>query len=119
MTLETSIAQAISKDFDILEAMPDIYAIPIDQLEPYVEEYIHRVHDTLRTILHQKGDAYLRSKDAAGLCALCLDNGISLPPRMLLKICQTIIALQVIDTRCVIETPNGYVLYFVKMTVSQ
>ncbi len=118
MSIETCIAHAIHKDLDILEAVPEVQELPVEQLEHYVEQYITTVQDILCTIVETKGEAYLRSKDAAGLCAACLDAGISLPPRMLLRMCQTIVQLTTLDAQFILDTDDGASLYYVRMALS-
>jgi hypothetical protein len=118
MSIETCIAHAIHKDLDILEAVPDVQKVPVEELECYIEQYITAVQEILCTIVETKGEVYLRSKDAAGLCAACLDAGISLPPRMLLRMCQTIVQLTTLDAQFILDTEDGTSLYYVRMAVS-
>ena len=117
MSIETCIAHAIHKDLDIIEALPEVQDLPVEQLETYVEGYILKMQESLCTVIEAKGDCYLRSKDAAGLCAACLESGVGLPPRMLLRMCQTIIQLTTLDAKFILDTPEGKSLYFVKMAL--
>ena len=117
MSIETCIAHAIHKDLDIIEALPEVQDLPVEQLETYVESYILKVQETLCCVIEAKGDDYLRSKDAAGLCAACLEYGVGLPPRMLLRMCQTIIQLTTLDAKFILDTMEGKSLYFVKMAL--
>jgi hypothetical protein len=118
MSIETCIAHAIHKDLDIIEALPEVQDLPVETLETYVERYILQVQESLCNVIHAKGESYLRSKDAAGLCAACLESGVSLPPRMLLRMCQTIIQLTTLDARFILDTDAGTSLYFVKMQLA-
>jgi len=118
MSIETCIAHAIHKDLDIIEAIPEVQDLPVEQLEPYVEKYVLEIQEALCNIIEAKGDRFLRSHDAAGLCAACLESGIGLPPRMLLRMCQTIVQLQTIDAKFILDTPEGKSLYYVKMALS-
>ncbi|MBI5156069.1 hypothetical protein HZA45_02210 [Candidatus Peregrinibacteria bacterium] len=118
MSIETCIAHAIHRDLDIVEALPEIQDLPVEQLEIYVERYVTQVQQALYGIIQKKGDPYIRSKDSAGLCALCLEAGISLPPRMLLRMCQTIVQLTTIDARFILDTPEGKSVYYVKIAVA-
>lgn len=118
MSIETCIAHAIHKDLDILEAVPDVQTIPVEQLETYIEQYISGMQEILCTIVETKGESFLRSKDAAGLCAACLDGGINLPPRMLLRMCQTIVQLTTLDAQFILDTEDGTSLYYVRMAVA-
>jgi hypothetical protein len=117
MTIETSIARAIQRDLDIVEALPEIHDIPVEQVETFVEGYVLQMHERLSSIINQKGKNYLKSHDAAGLCATCLDGGVSLPPRMMLKMCQTIIELSELQAKFILDTDDGKTLYYFKMTV--
>jgi len=47
-----------------------------------------------------------------------LESGVSLPPRMLLKMCQTIIQLQLLDAKFILDTDSGASLYFVKLALA-
>ncbi|MBP9750505.1 MAG: hypothetical protein KBC95_01520 [Candidatus Peribacteraceae bacterium] len=117
MTIETSIARAIQRDLDIVEALPEIHDIPVEQVETFVEGYVLQMHERLSAIINQQGKNYLKSHDAAGLCATCLDGGVSLPPRMMLKMCQTIIELSELQAKFILDTDDGKTLYYFKMTV--
>ena len=118
MSIETCIAHAIHKDLDIIEALPEVQDLPVEQLETYVERYVLQVQESLCSIIHTKGETYIRARDAAGLCAACLESGISLPPRMMLKMCQTIVQLTTLDAKFILDTPDGKSLYLVKMVLS-
>jgi hypothetical protein len=118
MSIETCIAHAIHKDLDIVEALPEIQDLPVEQLEPYVERYVTYVQESLSNVIREHGDPFLRSKDAAGLCAACLEGGIGLPARMMLRMCQTIIQLQTIDAKFILDTPEGASLYYVKLVLA-
>lgn len=118
MTIESCIAHAIHKDLDIIEALPEVQDLPVEQLEPYVEQYVVGVQEALCLVVGSKGEMFIRSKDAAGLCAACMEAGIGLPPRMLLRICQTIINLSGLDAKFVLDTDSGASLYFVKLSLA-
>ena len=118
MSIETCIAHAIHKDLDIVEALPEIQDIPVDQLEPYVEKYVLEIQESLYSVIRTKGDSYIRSKDAAGLCATCLESGVGLPPRMLLRMCQTIMQLSTLEAKFILDTEEGKSLYYVKMAIA-
>lgn len=118
MTIDACIAHAIHSDLDIVEALPEVHDIPVDELEIYVEKYVLQIQESLYNIIIQQGDPYLRSKDAAGLCATCLEAGVSLPPHMLLKMCQTILNLSQIDAKFILDTDAGTSLYYVKMAIT-
>ncbi|MDB4978701.1 MAG: hypothetical protein JWM56_887 [Candidatus Peribacteria bacterium] len=118
MTIDACIAHAIHTDLDIIEALPHVHDIPFEELETYVEKFVLRVQESMYNVIIDKGDRYLRSRDAAGLCATCLEAGVSLPPHMLLKMCQTIMQLAEMDAKFILDTEDGKTLYYVKMTLT-
>ena len=117
MSIDACIAHAIHSDLDILEVLPELKGMPVESLEPYIENYILTVQQALRGIIIEHGDKFLRSKDAAGLCATCMEAGIGIPPKMLLKMCQTIMQLSTIDARFILDTEDGASLFYVRMGV--
>ena len=118
MTLDACIAHAIHSDLDILEALPEVEYVPVEDLEPYVERFVVTVQESLRNVIVERGERFLRSHDAAGLCATCIESGISLPPGMLLKMCQTIMNLSQLDAKFILDTEEGKSLYYVKLEVT-
>jgi len=118
MSIEASIAHAIRNDLDILQVLPEIHELPMEELQSYIERYIVDVQDALYKVISQKGERYLRSKDAAGLCATCLKENVGLPPEILLRMCQTIIQLNTLEAQFILDTPEGKTLYYVKMELS-
>ncbi|MEK7590835.1 MAG: hypothetical protein AAB489_01345 [Patescibacteria group bacterium] len=117
MSIDACIAHAIHSDLDVLEALPEVHDIPVDDLEPYIERFVVNVQESLYNVIMDYGEPYLRSKDAAGLCATCLEAGISLPPGMLLRMCQTIMQLSELDAKFILDTDEGASLYYVKMVI--
>ena len=118
MTLDACIAHAIHSDLDIVEALPEVHDLPVEDLEVYVEKYVLTIQESLYNVILNRGDKYLQSKDAAGLCATCLEAGVSLPPHMLLKMCQTIMNLSQLDAKFILDTEEGTSLYYVKMVLA-
>lgn len=118
MSIEACIAHAIHNDLDILEVLPEVHEIPVEELEPYIESYILQVQDSLCTIILEQGDKFIKANDAAGLCATCLEAGIGLPVQTLLKMCQTITQLSAIDAKFILDTDDGTSLYYMKMSLS-
>ena len=115
MSIDACIAHAIHSDLDILEVLPELKSMPVESLEPYIENYILTVQQDLRKVIVNRGDRFIRSKDAAGLCATCMESGIGIPPKMLLRMCQTIMQLSTIDARFILDTEEGASLFYVKM----
>jgi len=117
MSIDACIAHAIHSDLDILEVLPELKAMPVESLEVYIEKYVVSTQNTLRNVIIQKGDRYIRSKDAAGLCAACLESGVGIPAKMLLKMCQTIMQLSALDARFILDTDDGTSLFYMKLDV--
>lgn len=115
MSIEACIAHAIHKDLDIIEALPEVYDLPFEELEDHIESYIQKLQQDMVDAIRRLGEPYLKSKDAAGLCVTCLKAGVSLPPEMLLKMCHTILQLSSIDAKFIADTDEGASLYYVKM----
>lgn len=118
MNLDACIAHAIHSDLDILEALPQVHDLPMEELEPFIEHYVVEVQNTLRENIQRRGEPFIRCKDSAGLCATLLQAGITIPASMLLRMCQTIMQLMELDARFILDTDDGKSLYFVKMTVT-
>ncbi|MDA1209078.1 MAG: hypothetical protein O2904_03555 [bacterium] len=118
MSIDACIAHAIHSDLDILEALPEIHDLPVEDMENYIEQYVCTVHQDMRSVIVQFGDMFVQAKDAAGLCATCLDNGIVLPSHMLLKMCQTIIQMQELDAKFILDTEDGKSLYYMKLELA-
>lgn len=118
MSIDACIAHAIHNDLDILEALPEVHDLPMEDMENYIEQYVTTVHETMRMTIVQFGDSYIRAKDAAGLCATCIQEGVHLPAHILLKMCQTIVQLSELDARFILDTDDGKSLYFMKMELA-
>lgn len=118
MTLEACIAHAIHKDLDVLEAMPEVYELPVEELEQQIDTFIHDVQQKLVNTIKSLGEPYMKAKDAAGLCVTCLRAGVSLPPEMLLKMCHTILQLSALDAKFIADTDEGASLYYMKLTLT-
>ncbi|MCK5016367.1 MAG: hypothetical protein KAS32_04770, partial [Candidatus Peribacteraceae bacterium] len=78
MSIDACIAHAIHNDLDILEALPEVHDLPMEEMESYIEQYVSTMHETMRSAIVQFGNTFVRSKDAAGLCATCLQKGVHL-----------------------------------------
>lgn len=117
MSIDACIAHAIHSDLDILQVLPELKGMPVESLEPYIENYILTVQQELRQVIINTGDRYIRAKDAAGLCATCMEAGIGIPPKMLLRMCQTIMQLSTIDARFILDTEDGTSLFYVRMGI--
>jgi len=118
MSIDACIAHAIHSDLDILEVLPELKEMPVEQLELYIEQYIIKVQQEMRVVISEKGQKFLRSNDAAGLCATCLEAGMNLPPKTLLKMCRTILQLSAVDARFILDTDDGTSLFYMKVKVN-
>jgi hypothetical protein len=118
MSIEACIAHAIHKDLDILAALPSVYELPIEELEPHIDSYIQQMQSTLVKTIKTLGEPYMKAKDAAGLCVTCLRAGVNLPPEMLLKMCRTILQLSTIDARFIADNNDGASVYYMKISVN-
>ncbi len=117
MSIEACIAHAIHKDLDILEALPEVYELPIESLEPHIEQYIQQLQETLVKTIKTLGEPYIKAKDPAGLCVTCLRAGVKLPPEMMLRMCRTILQLSTIEARFVADNAEGTSLYYMKLAL--
>lgn len=118
MSIDACIAHAIHNDLDILEALPEVHDLPMEEMETYIEQYVSNIHHTMRDTIVQFGESYIRSKDAAGLCATCIQEGVTLPAHILLKMCQTIVQLSELDAKFILDTEDGKSLYYMKMELA-
>ena len=118
MSIEACIAHAIHKDLDILEALPSVYELPVEDLETHIDRYIRNLQQTLVKAIKTLGEPYMKSHDAAGLCITCLRAGVTLPPEMMLKMCQTIMHLTAIDARFIADNNDGTSVYYMKLTLA-
>lgn len=119
MTLEACIAHAIHKDLDIIEALPNVYNVPFEQLEPMIDEYIHTLQRRMVETVKNLGEPYLKSNDAAGLCITCLRAGVTLPPEMMLKMCHTIMQLSSLDAKFIADSEDGTAsVYYMKLSLT-
>lgn len=118
MTLEACVAHAIHSDLDIIEVMPNVHEMPLEELEGYIENFIISLQQSLVQTIKDLGSPYVTSKDAAGLCATCMRAGIDIPPQMLLKMCQTILRLSEVDARFIGDTEDGQSIYYMKLSMA-
>ncbi|MFH0769876.1 MAG: hypothetical protein V1926_00700 [Candidatus Peregrinibacteria bacterium] len=118
MSIEACIAHAIHSDLDIIEALPEVSDLPVEELETYIEHFVVTVQETLREVIRDRGEPYIKAKDAAGLCAACMEAGVTIPPKMLLKMCQTILQLSAVDARFILDTDQGASLYYMKLALA-
>ena len=115
MRLDLCVAQAINSDLDIVEALPIVTEMPIEKIEPNVRLFVQEIQGELCRAIRLGGEECLQRGDAAGLCVTCLEAGVSLPPHMLLKMCETIVALYPTKVS-ILNTARGPI-YLVQMTV--
>jgi hypothetical protein len=118
MSIEACIAHAIHKDLDILEALPDVYEMPVEELEQQIDGYIQALQQNMVQTIKALGEPYIKAKDAAGLCVTCMRAGVALPSEMLLKMCQTILELSALDARFIADNAEGVSVYYMKMSLA-
>ncbi len=118
MSIEACIAHAIHKDLDIIEALPEVYELPVEQLDFHIDTYIQNLQTNLVKTIKSLGEPYIKAKDAAGLCITCLRAGVTLPPEMMLKMCHTILQLSNIEARFIADNAEGVSLYYMKLSIA-
>jgi hypothetical protein len=112
MTIDEAINLAVTKDLDILEALPEVHDLRMDELEPYIEKYVIKVIEVISNTIDRQGKPYFIAGDAAGLCATLLQAGVHIPSTMLLKMCQTIIEASVWNAEYKGDAPDGNPVYY-------
>ena len=117
MALDACIAQAISSEFDILKALPEMQTLPLHELEGYVEQYILTMHESIRSVIETQGEQFIVTQDAAGLCVCCQEAGVSIPSETLIKVCRAIIKHYVIHAECMMNTPDGQTVWWMKINI--
>lgn len=117
MNLEACIAHAIHSNLDIIQAVPEVVELGVEELEPYIEQFVTEVHQSMYALIQDHGEPYIIAKDSAGLCATLQQFNIKLPGTMLLRMCQTIMELSTIDAQFILDTDEGACLYYAKMDV--
>jgi hypothetical protein len=117
MNLEASIAHAIHSNLDIIQAAPEVVHLSVDELEPYIEEFVTAVHQSMYSLIQTHGEPFIRAKDSAGLCATLQQFNVQLPNTMLLRMCQTIMDLSSIEATFILDTDEGACLYYAKMDI--
>ncbi len=118
MNLEACIAHAIHNDLDIVELLPDVHELPLEDLETYIEQFVVNIQQSLLQVIRKQGERFVRGKDAAGLCATCLQAGVEIPAETLLRMCNTILRLSEIDARFIGDTEAGESVYYMKMELA-
>jgi hypothetical protein len=118
MSIEACVAHAIHNDLDIVELLPDVHELPLEDLESYIENFIVDIQQSIVRAIRDLGDPYIRSKDSAGLCATLMKSGVTIPPSMLLKMCNTIMRLTEVDAQFIADTADGRSVYYMKLQVA-
>jgi hypothetical protein len=80
-----------------------------------IEEYLTSIQTQLLNVISNHGEVFLQSRDAAGLCATCLAEGVDLPPDTLLRTCQVIVGGSKQQSEYVGELPSGEPMYMVSL----
>lgn len=106
MDQNTAIALAIRSDLDIIEACPGIQAMPIEEIEPFVEAYVLSLNSTIEGAIRGK-----ENLDPLYLAGECVRAGADAPPYMLQEMMRTVVALRSMNARKVAETDTSSVWY--------
>lgn len=109
MTVDLAVAHALASDLDIVEIMPDVRNLPIEQIEGRVNDFLDELQVELTMAIEERGQPYLKARDAAGLCTVLPPLGIPFP--ILLRVCQTIVHLWA-------EGGQPVRVFLIRMTVS-
>lgn len=117
MNLEACIAHAIHSNLDIIQAVPEVIELGIEELEPYIEKFVTEVHCSMFKLIQAHGEPFIIARDSAGLCATLQQFNVQLPDTMLLRMCQTIMELTTIDAQFILDTDEGACLYYAKMDI--
>jgi hypothetical protein len=112
MTIDQCVAHAISSDFDLRTAWPEVDAVPIEQLEAVIADYIDSLQERLTEAV-RLGEHHLQEADTAGLCEHLVAHQIALPLPMLLAMSRTIVELWHDDLE-----PCCVPVYFMRLTLS-
>ena len=117
MNLTERIARAVESSIDPVEEMPFLSEGPVEEIESLLDEYLSAIQAQLLEVISTHGNMFLDVNDAAGLCAVCIAEGIDLPPDTLLRTCQAIVDNETQNSEYIADTPNGEAIYMVSMSL--
>lgn len=115
MSLPERIARAVQYSIDPMEEMPFLAECPLEEIEALLDEYIAAIQAQLLEVISTHGETFLSASDAAGLCAVCIAEGIDLPPDTLLRTCQVIVEDATQRSEYIADLPNGESMYMVSL----
>lgn len=113
MSLPERIERAVRFCIDPMEEMPFLEQCPVEEVNLLIDEYLATIQAQLLDVITSHGETFLQVQDAAGLCAVCIAEGIDLPPDTLLRTCQTIVREQVQRNEFISDLPSGEAMYMV------
>jgi len=93
MTIDCVVAQALELDLDVVEALPELQTLPIEEVESRIDDFLDRLQDGLVDAIESRGMCYLVTGDAAGLCEMLLGEALAIPLPMLLRLCRSIVSI--------------------------
>jgi hypothetical protein len=117
MTIDACVAHAISRDLDVLEALPQVQLYPVEWIDPLVAAFMDRVQERLSKAVVEHGVRYLQRHDAAGLCRALLNAQVGVLPAMLLEMCETMVSLYALEVRFLGDTPDFRPVFEVRMAM--
>lgn len=115
MLLPERIERAVQSSIDPMEEMPFLVDCPVEEISLLLEEYIAAIEAQLLEVIATHGGTFLDSNDAAGLTAVCIAEGIDLPPDTLLRTCQAIVENTSQQSEYITELPSGESIYMVAL----
>lgn len=115
MSLPERIDRAVQSSIDPMEEMPFLAECPVEEISLLLDEYMAAIQAQLLEIISTHGETFLEVNDAAGLCAVCIAEGIDLPADTLLRTCQAIVEDASQKSEYIADLPNGESMYMVSL----
>ena len=118
MNLAERIALAVEQSIDPVAEMPFLADCPMEEVNLLIDEYLATIQTHLLEVISSQGEIFLNASDPAGLCAVCIAEGIDLPPDTLLRTCQAIIEVDVQRADYVADMPDGNPVYLTTLDLA-
>ena len=115
MSLSDRIERAVNSAIDPMEEMPFLAECPVEEISLLLDEYMTAIQAQLLEVISTHGETFLDVNDAAGLCAICIAEGIDLPPDTLLRTCQAIVEDASQKSEYIADLPSGESIYMVSL----
>lgn len=113
MTIEASVAHAIHAHLDIVGCCPEIHDIGLEELEPFAENYVHRVQEEFTKAVTESED---QIDNLHAFTASVLKRTSCVPPDTCLKMCRTIRELRNLDVKF-IGDHRGHAWYLINLSL--